>query len=191
MGKKAAKPAPDSPTVKAVLAYAQQLRDQAERYARRHPGEGDLYAPSEAAARKVSQQLGPEQALHELRVRARAREMQLEEQQARAKAARREHHVHQSAAQRVRRELAAVSSVTLGQRLDAALRGLDVLSETPAVRLDAEPVSGSKPGSGGLPMRRQRERDVLAEDAQRIVARLERELDWSRRRLVEEDVDAA
>lgn len=174
-------------TVRAVIAYAADLRGQAARHAAAHPGEGGLYSPSENAARVLCSRVGPEKALETLRVRARTRELLVEEQRVVAARARRELRVHQTAAVAAR---AQSERRTLGQRLDDVLRGLELVSDAPVARIDAEPVKSGKPDSGGVPLRRQRERDALAADAERIVVRLERELNWSRRRLVETE-DAA
>lgn len=190
MGKKAAKSQQDAPTVRAVVKLAAELREKAQRHASAHPGERDLYAPSEKTARNVASALGPQAALVELERRALRTKLLLDAEMSEAKRARARLRTHQLAAGDVR--ALQRGKRTLGQRLDDVLRGLDLLSETSAVRLDSEPVKGSKADSGGpVPLRRQRERDALAEDAQRIVASLERELAWSTRRLVEEEEAAA
>lgn len=174
-------------TVRAVVKRAAQLREQAARHA--DMGERDLYSPSDNAARILCTRLGPQEALDELNRRALIRELQVHEDRQMAARGQARLLTHQQAAAVVRDRRAA--TLTLGQRLDEALRSLDVLSETSAVRLDSEPVKSSKPESAAVPMRRQRERDALAEDAQRIVVALERELEWSRRRPVEKEEAAA
>jgi hypothetical protein len=177
----------DTPTVKAVLAYAAQLRERADA-AQAHDPHCELYRPSNDAARKVSQQFGPEQALVKLAERARRSELRFEEANATADAGR-------DRLQRLQLVVAGERGVdrerlTLGQRLDAALLQLAVQSDVSAVQLDADPVSGGKPSGGAPKSRRDRQRDDAIFDARRAVERLEREADQTRRRLVELEVAA-
>lgn len=171
----------DKPSVRAVLVYAAKLRDQADVAKARDP-HVELYRPSHDAARKVSQQFGPERALVVLATRARRAELRYEEAGVLADAGR----------ERLVRLQLIVSGerdadrerLSLGERLDAAFLGLDVLSEVDAVRLDSEPVKGSR-GGGGTPFRQRREVELLEGEARLLIERAERELERSRRRLLE------
>lgn len=171
----------DNATVKAVLAYAGQLRDRADAAQLLDP-HVELYRPSNDAARKVSQQFGPAEALRVLARRAREAELRSEEANERAKQGHLRLVSHQLAAAGARD--AELAQLSLGQRLDVALLGLSTTSEVSAVRLDSEPVSGSRGGSA-LPFRRRREVELLEGDAVHLVERCERELARSRRRLIE------
>lgn len=177
----------DAPTVKAVLVYAAQLREAADAAKLRDP-HVELYRISNDAARKVSQQYGPLQALVVLATRARRAELRYEEASRAAEAGHLRLVTHQLVGEGERR--AESERLSLGQRLDVAILGLGVLSDVSAVRLDSDPVSGGKP-SGGAPLsRRDRERDSALVEARRAVEALERELARSRRRLVETEVAA-
>jgi hypothetical protein len=171
-------------TVKAVLVYARTLRERASR-ARVADPYAEPYEISDAAARKVSQQLGPEGALTEIARRSKAHELRRSEAGARASHAAVEHRAHQLAVKGEREALAAARS--LGQRLDAALHGLGLLSEAPTARLDGDRVSGSQASDRVFVGRRRLERDVLVADVEHLVRRAERLLESSRRRLVEEE----
>lgn len=171
-------------TVAAVLAYARELRDRADSATLRDP-HVEPYRPSNDAARKVSQQYGPAHALQILATRARLAEVRHMEDSARADAARSKLVNHQLKVAGERE--ADRSRLTLGQRLDAALLGLGVLSDVSAVRLDSEPVSGGKPEGGPPRSRRDKQLDDAVFDARRATERLERELEMSRRRLLERE----
>jgi hypothetical protein len=177
---------PDAITVAAVREYARDLCHQAELARARDPF-ADPYAPSRDTAEKLSRQLGPAAALTELARRARSRELVAEEQGARASASRRAHQVHQLKA--VGERVAESSRLSLGERLDRALAGLRMLSEAPTGRLDAEPVKGGD-GAAGVPWLDSNVAAAVREDAKRVVERAERELEGSRRRLVETEVAA-
>lgn len=169
-------------TTKAVVAYAARLRSQAV-MARIKDPHVELYSPSEDTARKLSSQLGPQGALNKLAERARAAEVRYEEEEARAQEGRDRLRAVQLvvvAAEREGRE-----QLTLGQRLDAAMLGLRMQSDVSAASVDADVVSVGRPSSGLPQSRRDRQRDDAIADAERAVERLERELDRSRRRLVE------
>lgn len=177
----------DTPTVKAVLVYAAQLRERADAAKIRDP-HVELYRPSNDAARKVSQQFGPEQALVVLATRARKVELRYEEAESFSGEGR-------ERLQRLQLVAAGERGVdrerlTLGQRLDVAMLGLKLSSEVSAVQFDADPVSGGKPSSGAPVSRRDKQLDDAMFDARRAVERLERELDGTRRRLVELEVAA-
>lgn len=173
--------------MKAVLAYAAQLRERADAAKIRDP-HVELYRPSNDAARKVSQQYGPERALQVLAERARRAELRYEEAETRSTAG-------MDRLRRLQLIVAGQRSVerermTLGERLDLAMLGLKVVSDVSAPRLDADVVTGGKPGSGMPMSRRDKQLDDAMFDARRAVERLERELDSSRRRLVELEVAA-
>lgn len=170
-------------TVKAVLAYAARLRDRADAAKAGDP-HVELYRPSNDAARKVSQEFGPAQALEVLATRARRVELRYEEAEKFAGEGRLRLVTHQTVAQAER--TVDRERLSLGQRLDVALKGLGVLSEVSAVQLDADIVSGSK-GGGALPFRPRREVEHLQADAEHLVTKAERELERSRRRVVEQE----
>lgn len=183
------KQAQDTPTLKAVLKYAAELRQTAEQ-ARNGDPNADLYAPSEAAARKVCQEAcnrygkeeGPAEALRVLASRARLRELEVEEAGARASQARSVHLRHRVIAAGERD--AELSRMSLGARLDQALLGLKVLSEVSAVRLDGDRVKGGD--KSRMPRLNGRlERDTLLADATVVVCRVERALEQARRRMAE------
>lgn len=170
-------------TVKTVVNYAATLRERADAAKAGDP-HIELYRPSNDTARKLCSQLGPDGALSKLAERARRSELRHEEEEDRAASGReRLRGLHliasgEAAAERGR--------LTLGQRLDVALLGLGGLSEVPAVRLDSDVITGSG-GGGGVPFRQRREVEILLADAEHLVAKAERELQSSRRRLVEEE----
>lgn len=185
------KPAQEAPTLRAVTKYAAELRDAAEK-ARALDPNVELYAPSDAAARKVNQECcnrfgdedGPAEALKVLATRARLRELEIEENGARASAARRSHLKHRLVAAGERD--AELSRLSLGTRLDQALLGLRVVSEVSAVKLDGDRVKGGE--KTRLPRLNGRlERDSLLAEATVIVCRIERALDVARRRMAEVD----
>lgn len=169
-------------TVQAVLMYARELRGKADHAKLKDP-HVELYRPSNDAARKVSQQYGPARALQILAIRARQAEVRYLEENARADTARSKLINHQLIVAGERE--ADLVRLTLGQRLDTALLGLGVLSDVSAARLDGDRVTGSKSESGLPSRRRDKQRDDLLFDARRAVERLERELEMSRRRLLE------
>lgn len=179
----------DAPTQKAVLKYAAELRTAAEQ-ARNGDPNADLYAPSDAAARKVCQQacnehgeeFGPAEALRILASRAYLKELEAKEAGARASAARNTHLKHRLVAAGERD--AELSRMSLGARLDQALLGLKVLSEVSAVRLDGDRVKGGD--KSRMPRLNGRlERDTLLADATVVVCRVERALEQARRRMAE------
>jgi hypothetical protein len=175
--------------LKAVLKYAAELRHAAEQ-ARAGDPNMDLYAPSEAAARKVCQEAcnrygkddGPAEALRTLASRARLRELEVEESHLRASQARSVHLRHRLVASGERD--AELSRMSLGARLDQALLGLRVLSEVSAVRLDGDRVKGGE--RNGLPrLIRKLERDTFVAEAEMLLRRVEQALDQAKRRMAE------
>lgn len=171
-------------TVKAVIRYAQTLRERASR-ARVADPYADPYEPSDKTARNLSGQLGPEGALTELARRATAHELRLAESGARASHAAAEHRALQLI---VRGERTAHEAVlSLGVRLDAALLAVGMFSETPAARLDGDRVKGSRTADRVWTGRRRLERDSLVADAEHLVKRAERLVESTRRRMVEEE----
>jgi hypothetical protein len=171
-------------TVDAVVKYCRTLRERAARAKAADPY-ADPYNPTEGHARNLCTQLGPAKAREELSRRAVAHELKRRESEGRAARAASELAAHQAAAARERE--AQLAQLSLGQRLDVAMLGLGVLSQTSAAPLDGDRVSGSKAGHVVLAGRRCLEHDRLCEDALHVVKRLERALDQSRRRLVEEE----
>lgn len=166
-----------APTVKAVVAYAAKLRVAAAAATAASPW-ARPYAPSEAAARKLSQRVGPAAALQVLRARALEAERRDRERDRRSDASldllarRRERDDKARARRRARR--------TLGQRLDAALAELATVCAAPAARVGGDVVHGGEgdrtPAWVGDPSATARK---IAHDA---VLAVERELDHARRR---------
>lgn len=178
----------DKPTVKAVLAEAKRLREQAERTRRRDPF-ARPYDPSDATARGLSQRLGPEEAINELRRRGAQVDLEHREAEERSVRARARLDRQQRLADAQRRD--RLSKMTIGQRLDEALSGLVVISEARAGQLDAAPVSRS-PEESQVPLRFDEDGDIrrsqdratrLRERALLLVAELEDEMPRTRRRI--------
>lgn len=169
------------PTVKAVIAEAKRLRDQAERVKRSDPF-AKPYEPSDATARGLSQRLGPEAAITELQRRsseATATYREEEERSARARA-RLDRQQRVADAERKQR----LSSMTIGQRLDEALAGLVMVGEARAAALDANRVSGGGAESHDpLRSRQEGRAERLRERALLLVAEMEDELPRARRRI--------
>lgn len=157
----------DKPTVKAVVAYAEQLRIQADRKVAADPW-ADPYRPSEAAARKLAQRrtnerireitamhltdderelllgdaphFGAQAALDELA--ARAAEQEAAERAQRERSERSLKRLQRHRAQDHRDQAARQRGLSPGQRLDHALARLAVVSDLPASRLDGDRVHG-------------------------------------------------
>jgi hypothetical protein len=140
---------------------------------------------SAKTARNLCAQMGPAKALQELARRATAHELRQRDGQERAARAAAEHAAHQLAAAGERD--AQLAQLSLGQRLDVALLGMGMLSETAAAPLDGDRVSGSKAGHVVLAGRLSLERERVLGDAEGLVRRVERMVESSRRRLVEEE----
>jgi hypothetical protein len=171
-------------TVKAVLRYATTLNERAAR-ARAADIYAQPYEVSAKTARNLCAQHGPAKALQELARRATAHELRQRDGQERAARAASEHAAHQLVAAGERE--AQLAQLSLGQRLDVALIGLGTLSETSAAPLDGDRVSGSKAGHVVLAGRRSLEHERLCEDVLHLVLRVERAVESSRRRLIEEE----
>jgi hypothetical protein len=171
-------------TVAAVVKYANTLHERAERASAADPY-AQPYDVTAKTARNLCAQHGPAKALQELARRATAPELRQRDGQERAARAASEHAAHQLVAAGERE--AQLAQLSLGQRLDVALVGLGVLSQTSAAPIDSDPVSGSKAGHVVLAGRRDLEVERLHEDALGLVRRLERVLESWRRRLVEEE----
>jgi hypothetical protein len=196
----------DQPTVRAVLKYAEQLRQRASRECLLDPY-ADPYAPSEAAARKVFQGLAaqirrraadagierPEEeiageaataAIQELASRVVMRERETRHQREAAQRAERRHARRQRQARA--EEQARLAGITLGDRLDRAMRDIEMLSEVRATALDADRITRSREqGLPSLPRPADRYQTLL-QDARELVFRLEEELDHARRRKLKE-----
>jgi hypothetical protein len=195
------------PTVKAVLAYAEQLRGRAERDRLADPY-ADPYAPSVAAARKVYQAAAATVRRND---EAAGLERPAEEQNAEAatmaqaelasrvvlnerETRRQREETHRSERRHARRQRidranrqAAQAGLSLGTRLDRVIAGLGLLSEISCAPLDSDRITGSpdrsRPPSG--PRSRDRYTHLLG-DVQELVFRLEEELSQARRREIRE-----
>lgn len=173
-------------TVKAVLQEAQRLRDRAIKERQADPW-ARPYDPSDSAARTLSQTIGPERAILELRRRADDARQEYREECEQAERARKRHvrrmRLHE-AEQRQRR-----SGMTLGARLDEVLGHLALISDARASNFEA-PVRQGKPGAriltgNGDLYGSSRQQAVL------LIAKLEDKLVEGRRRLVEREDAAA
>jgi hypothetical protein len=171
-------------TVDAVVKYCRTLLERAARAKAADPY-ADPYNPTEGHARNLCTQLGPAKAREELSRRAVAHELKRRESEARATRAASELAAHQLAAARERE--AQLAQLSIGQRLDVALIGLGLLSETSAAPLDGDRVTGPKAGHVVLAGRRSLEHERLCEDVLGLVRRVERTLEQSRRRMIEEE----
>jgi len=170
-----------SPTVAAVVAYAAKLRGVAD-----HQTAADPYAhpyrPSEAAARKLSQRLGPDGALEHLARQAlKARTVQAEQETLASRAqGRHERHRKQSDRDADRER----QGLSLGRRLDMALASLQVISSAPVGKPTGDTVHGgerdTRPPRSDDPGRRASQTATLA------VRTVERELDLARRRQLQQ-----
>jgi hypothetical protein len=171
-------------TVKAVVRYATTLTERASR-ARTADPYAEPYEVSAKTARNLCAQMGPAKALQELARRATAHELRQRDGQERAARAASELAAHQLVAAGERD--AQLAQLSLGQRLDVALLGLGMLSETSAAPMDGDRISGQKPGHVVLAGRLSMERERLLADVAGLVARVERAAESGRRRLVEEE----
>lgn len=136
-------------TVKAVLAEAQRLRERAERIRRNDPW-AKPYDPSDAVARKLSQQHGPQHAIEVMNTRAADVDEEYRLQCERSERAARRHRRHLDLVESARR--AKLSGLSIGQRLDRALRGLGAATSVPAAALDAPKVHGGTPDRSPRPV---------------------------------------
>jgi hypothetical protein len=196
-------------TVRAVLAYAEQLRSRAQREYTLDPY-ADPYAPSEAAARKVYQA-----AIATVRLNDRARGIERTERERVHEAAmtaqrelasrvvlqeRETRHQRETAVRSEKRHArrqrldradhqAAIAQMSLGIRLDRVLQALDLLSEARTQALNEDRVTGS-PDRGGLPAfpRPSDRYSALREAARDLVFHLEEELAHARRREIREPI---
>jgi hypothetical protein len=158
---------PAKPTVKAVVAYAEQLRAEADRAALRDPYL-DPYRPTEAAARKLAQRfthqrlreiealhvtdeerndlidqaphVGAQRALDDLKRRAAEQQHKAREDRERSDRALKRLRRHRQ--QDARDQAARRQGLSPGQRIDRVIRQLGVTSDVPAVRLDGDRVHG-------------------------------------------------
>lgn len=161
----------DKPTVRAVVAYAEQLRAQADRKIAADPW-ADPYRPSEAAARKLAQRRTNERirnlvADHRAgaitdatledqlaeaphvgaqaaldELAARAADQEAAERAQRERSERSLKRLQRHRAQDYRDQAARQRGFSPGQRLDHALAQLAVVSDLPASRLDGDRVHG-------------------------------------------------
>lgn len=129
------------PTVKAVVLYAAQLRLEAEREIISDPY-ACPYRPTEAAARKLSNRLGPEAAIDHLRKRAAMHGRKVREEQAVAHKSLTVHKArqanHRTATQKRRDKMSP------GVRIDAAVARLSVIA-APASSAIGQSVHGGTP----------------------------------------------
>lgn len=163
-----------TPTVRAVVEYAAKLRREAtlidDPYC-------NPYAPTEAAARKLSSRYGPESALDHMRARAalHAGERREAAQTAEWAGKRHERRKQQFARdQRSQRE-----TLTLGQRLDQALAEAMVVSEVAASWAPGND-SAADSNAVHLPHSQGSLRESLHTQAEGTVRKIEARLDQAR-----------
>jgi hypothetical protein len=128
-------------TVKAVVAYAAKLRDDADREELSDPY-ASPFRPSEAAARRMSARLGPDSALDNLRRRAAMHKRDVREY---AEVAAKSMNVHK-ARQRKYREARNKrrDHLTAGARIDGAIARLALIAAPSSSSL-GQTVSGGTP----------------------------------------------
>lgn len=165
------------PTVKAVLAEAQRLRERAERELAADPY-AKPYSPSDRLAYSLTAQHGPEGALRELQRRAVEAAARYREQTEISERARKRLDRQHRVAEAGRRQ--RLSGMTLGQRLDEALAALSTASEVGAAGFEA-PVSHGK-SDGGSPGQAEGRALYLRERALLLVTQIEDEVPRGRRR---------
>jgi hypothetical protein len=172
----------DGPTVRAVVAYAEQLRDQAEKLMRADAFARPYY-PTSASARRLSQRLGPEAALVRLRELALRHERRDRERDAESVVSL--GRLRDRRANADSRRSRALAGMRPGERVDRALAELATISAAPAAGIGGDVVHGGEgdheprwPGDPSAKARR------IALDAARAV---EGELEAARRR----DLEAA
>jgi hypothetical protein len=130
------------PTIKAVLAYAQTLRQRAETQKVRDPW-AKPYEPSEAVARKLCVQHGPEDALQLLAGRAAAAEREYRQEAEIAKFSLERHKRRTQKADRDREKERL--SLTAGQRIDRALAAFSVIPAASAAHIGWSTKTSDKP----------------------------------------------
>lgn len=135
----APKTLPSDPTVAAVVAYAAQLRHRGQRHKTADPY-SNPYMPTEAAARKLANRLGPNRALAELAARSVMHDRQERDNNQAAQHARARHHRRATEAHRHRQQQR--QQQTLGQRLDTALARLTTTAAAPIANLQSDRITG-------------------------------------------------
>ena len=133
----------EQPTIKAVLAYAQTLRQRGESQRARDPW-AKPYEPSEATARKLCTQHGPAEALQILAGRAASAEREYREE---AEIARFSLERHKRRVQKTDRDREQQrQELTVGQRLDKALAAFSVIPAVGAAQIGWSTKGSEKPG---------------------------------------------
>lgn len=122
----------ERPTIKAVVAYAQTLRQRAETQKVRDPW-AKPYEPSEAVARKLCVQHGPDGALQILALRASMAEKDYREEAEIAKRSLERHKRRTQHTDRAREQQR--HGMTAGQRIDNALAAFSVIPAAGAAQV--------------------------------------------------------
>lgn len=169
---------PEGPTIKAVLAEAQRLRERAEIVRDNDPW-AKPYVPSDRLAYQLASQLGPEGAIAELRRRSDERDDEYRKESERSKRSREALQQHHAAADEERERM--LKPLTLGQRLDEALAALSLVSTAQAASLEPS-VSAGKPDAHA-PQPVENRVGSFADRALRLVVEIESELPRTRRRI--------
>lgn len=167
---------PEDMTVKAVVQEAEDMRKRGEAQILR-----DVWAkpfkPSEAYARKLCRQLGPQEALAYLRRREAEKDNDAREHAQRSQhALKRLQRFHAKDAEAKRERDLGISP---GARIDRAIARLATMSEVPAMQLDPNPVNGTKqadqpPRMGDAQEKARRLARACAEEIEGLVSETER-----------------
>ena len=128
-------------TVKAVVEYAKQLRDEADRLELADPW-ACAFRPTEAAARKMSARLGPEAAIDNLRRRAAMHKRQHREDEQIAAESLKKHRNRQKHYHAKREKERA--HLSPGKRIDGAIARLSLIA-SPAGAQIGQSVHGGTP----------------------------------------------
>lgn len=133
----------EQPTIKAVLAYAQTLRQRGETQKLRDSW-AKPYQPSEATARKLCSQHGAAEALQVLATRAALADREYREE---AEVAKFSLERHKRRAQKTDREREQQrQGLTPGQRVDKALAAFSVVPAVGAAQIGWSTKGSDKPG---------------------------------------------
>lgn len=123
---------PEKATIRAVLALAQTLRQRGELQVGRDPW-AKPYMPSEAVARKLCSQHGPEDAIEILNYRAKAKDTEYRDQQELSRRSIERHKRRQKDAKADREKQRR--GLTVGQRIDKALAEFSLVPAASAAQV--------------------------------------------------------
>ena len=131
-------------TVKAAIAYAEQLEQEAQKQIVADPDAAPYRPPSEAGVRKLCQRKGtPEGAIDYMRARAAMCQREARENAETARAALTRHSQRQGKHLRKRNE--ARDHMSEGTRIDQAIARLSIVGSPAAMQLAGDTVHGGEP----------------------------------------------